>query len=231
MNPLTAPLTRSPLIARVAPFLLFLVLTMGQVWFGVTGAYWLYLVKTLLGAWMIWTVHPFIPEMRWKVSAEAVAVGLGVFVLWVGLDAFILKLGFPHSYPKLQLSGPPWNPHAAFGHGTALAWLFIAVRIVGSSLVVPALEEDFFRSFLHRYVIKPDFLSVPLGVFNLRAFLITSVLFGFEHTQWLAGILCGFAYQGLVCWKKRLGDALTAHAITNALLGIWVVWKGAWQFW
>ena len=97
--------------------------------------------------------------------------------------------------------------------------------------MVPALEEVFFRSFVYRYVIKADFLSVPLGVFSLRAFLITSVLFGFEHTQWLAGILCGFAYQGLVCWKKRLGDAMTAHAITNGLLGLWVVWKDAWQFW
>jgi hypothetical protein len=24
---------------------------------------------------------------------------------------------------------------------------------------------------------------------------------------------------------------MTAHAITNFLLGLWVVWKGAWSFW
>ena len=60
---------------------------------------------------------------------------------------------------------------------------------------------------------------------------MTSVVFGLEHREWLAGILCGFAYQGLVCWKNRLGDAITAHAITNALLGGWVVWRGAWHFW
>ena len=40
-----------------------------------------------------------------------------------------------------------------------------------------------------------------------------------------------FAYQGLVCWKKRLGDAITAHAITNFLLALWVVGRGAWKFW
>ena len=62
--------------------------------------------------------------------------------------------------------------------------------------------------------------------------LITSIAFGLVHPQqWLAGILCGFAYQGLVCWKKRLGDAMTAHAITNLLLGLWVIWKNAWNFW
>ena len=43
--------------------------------------------------------------------------------------------------------------------------------------------------------------------------------------------MCAFAYQGLVCRKKRLGDAITAHAITNALLGYWVIARDQWQFW
>src|SRR5204863_341892 len=163
-----------------------------------------------LGAWMIWMVYPVVTEMRWKLSVEAIAVGIGVFVMWVGLDDLLIRLGLAHSYPKPQLSGPAWNPPATFGPGSALACFFILVRLLGSALVVPALEEVFFRSFLYRYVIKPNFLAVPLGLFNLRAFLITSVIFGFEHTQWLAGILCGFAYQGLVCRKNRLGDAMTA---------------------
>jgi CAAX prenyl protease-like protein len=101
----------------------------------------------------------------------------------------------------------------------------------GSTIVVPPLEEVFYRSFLYRYIIKVDFQAVPVGAFHWMAFGVTSVFFGVSHYEWLAGILCGFAYQGLVCWKKRLGDAMTAHAITNLLLGIWVVWKGAWNFW
>jgi len=105
------------------------------------------------------------------------------------------------------------------------------VRIAGSASIVPLLEEVFFRSFLYRYLAKPDFLSVRLGTFAWRPFLITSLIFGFEHREWLAGVLCGFAYQGLVSWKERLGDAIMAHGITNFLLGVWVVWQGAWQFW
>jgi CAAX prenyl protease-like protein len=70
-----------------------------------------------------------------------------------------------------------------------------------------------------------------LGEFRWLSFLITSAIFGFAHHEWLAGILCGLPYQGLVCRKKRLGDAMTAHAITNFLLGIWIIWKGAWHFW
>jgi CAAX prenyl protease-like protein len=115
--------------------------------------------------------------------------------------------------------------------GSARAWLFIGVSMLGSALVVPPLEEVFYRSFVYRYLTRSDFLAVPVGTYAWVLFVVTSVVFGFEHYQWLAGILCGFAYQGLVCWKKRLGDAMTAHAITNFLLGVWVIEKGAWGFW
>ena len=231
MNSLITALRRTPLAARVAPFVIFLVITFAQDWFGATGRYWLYLTKTLLGAWMLWAVWPVVAEMRWKLSWQAVVVGVGVFVMWVGLDDLLVKLGLPNSYPKLKVSGAAWNPNETFGAGSALAWFFIVVRITGASLVVPMLEEVFFRSFLYRYITKVDFLSVSLGSFVMRSFLITSLMFGLEHGEWLAGLLCGVAYQGLVCRMNRLGDAIVAHGITNFLLGLWVVSRGAWQFW
>ena len=123
------------------------------------------------------------------------------------------------------------NPNAAFGAGSALAWLFVIVRILGSTFIVPPLEEIFYRSFLYRYIAKPDFQSVPLNKFLPIPFLATAAVFGFSHNEWLAGILCGAAFQWLVLRKNRLGDAMTAHAVTNFLLGVWVVWKGAWNFW
>ena len=82
-----------------------------------------------------------------------------------------------------------------------------------------------------RWIAKPQFESVPLGAFAWMPFLVTSAVFGLVHREWLAGILCGAAFQWLVLRKQRLGDAMTAHAITNLLLGAWVVWKDAWNFW
>src|SRR5205823_14383961 len=113
-------------------------------------------------------------------------------------------------------------PLASFGQGTVLAWLFVGVRLAGATLVVPALEEVFFRSLVYRSLVSKNFLQVELGHFAWMPFLVSSLLFGSEHHEWLAGVLCGFAFQGLVCWKNRLGDAMTAHAITNFLLGVWV---------
>ena len=221
MQFLKKSLGTSPLMARVAPFVIFLALTFCQGQFGAASAYWFYFAKTLVAVWLIWEMRPLVPEMRWAVSWEAVIVGVGVCVMWVGLDRF---------YPQFK-TGVIWNPHLQFGENSGLAWLMIAIRTLGSTFVVPPLEEVFYRSFLYRYLAKPDFLSVPLNRFLPVPFFVTAAIFGLSHYQWLAGILCGLAYQWLVWRKNRLGDAMTAHAITNFLLSLWVVWRGAWQFW
>ena len=226
MDFLRKKFTASPDYARIAPFVIFVVLTaaQGQLGLGEASRYWLYLVKTLVGAWVIWQMRPFVEEMRWKLSWEAVVVGIAIFAVWIGLDGL---------YPRLsKLDEGGWNPNTQFGQGSGAAWFYVVVRIAGSSIVVPPLEEVFYRSFLYRYFVNTNFRAMPLGQFHGLSFVVTSAIFGFMHPdRWLAGILCGLAYQWLVIRKNRLGDAMTAHAITNFLLGIWVVWKGAWNFW
>jgi len=211
----------SPVYARVAPFVIFLVLTSAPDFLGAGTRFWFYAAKTLAGAWLVWEMRPFVPEMRWAASWEAVVVGIAVFAMWVGIDGF---------YPQSKMTGPLWNPFAEFGTNPPLAWLMMSIRILGMTFVVPPLEEVFYRSFLYRYFVRINFLEMPLNRFHPTSFLVTAVIFGASHHQWLAGILCGFAYQWLPLRKNRLGDAMTAHAITNLLLGIWVVWRGAWQF-
>ncbi len=235
MNLRTSKLSSSPLAARVVPFLIFLTLTFSQGYFGEAGRYWIYVAKSLVGAWLLWIVWPIVKEMRWRLSWEALFVGVAVFALWVGLDSFVpnqqelwVKLGLSKASDAVA---PAWNPFQQFGAGSTLGWCFVVARIIGSSVVVPPLEEVFYRSFLYRWIAKPDFMSVRMGVFVPKSFLLTAVIFGLAHNEWLAGIFCAAAYQGLVCWKQRLGDAMTAHAITNFLLGVWVVGRGAWNFW
>ena len=191
--------------------------------FGEGSAYWLYGVKMLLVSPLLAFVWPHVKELRWRFSPEAVIAGILVFALWVGLD--------PH-YPKWSdAPESPWNPFTYFESSTGIAWIIVVLRILGTTLLVPPVEEAFYRSFLYRYLTKSDFLSMPLGKFDLRSFIIVSAVFGIAHFEWLPGILCGLTYQWLVIRKQRLGDAMTAHAITNLLLGLWVVWKGQWQFW
>ena len=225
MNLLRKKLAVSPIYPRVLPYILIVTATFFQDSFGETARYWIYFAKMILGAWCIWEMRAFVPEMRWAVSWEAVLVGVLICGIWVGLDPF---------YPKFELlfkAGNPWNPFKCFGEGSAAGWFFFWMRTLGSAIIVPPLEEVFFRSFLYRYVVSEKFDAVAMNRFHLKAFVITALLFGFSHFQWLAGVLCGMAYQWLVIRKNRLGDAMFAHAVTNFLLGLWILWRGDWHFW
>jgi uncharacterized protein len=222
MEPLRKLLRQSPIHARVAPFVIFAALSV-QGLFGEEGRYWLYIAKAFVGVWLVWQMRSLVSEMRWAWSWEAVTVGIAIFAIWVGLDGH---------YPRLSDPGEGASPFKHFGAGAPLAWLYIVVHIACMTVVVPPLEEVFYRSFLYRAMVKMDFLAMPLNCFHGLSFVVTSAMFGISHPdRWLAGILCGLAYQWLVVRKNRLGDAMTAHAITNFLLGVYIVWKGAWSFW
>lgn len=227
MNLLREKFQGSPIYARFAPFFIFCVITAAGA-IGGDWKFWFYALKVFVGAWLILEMRPFVAEMRWAISWEAIVVGVAVFALWVGLDPYYPMNHILFSDTKESL----WNPFERFGQDSVLGWTLMSLRIAGMTFVVPPLEEVFYRSFLYRYFVRINFLEMPLNRFHPTSFIVTSVLFGFVHYEWLAGILCGMAYQWLVIRKNRLGDAMTAHAITNCLLGVWVVWKGgpAWKF-
>jgi uncharacterized protein len=212
----------NPVLARTVPFVIFVVLTYCQGKLGPASAYWFYLAKTLVGLWLVYEMWPYASEVRWAVSWEAIVVGIAVVVMWVGIDPY---------YPKLMKGGSTGNPADVFGPNSPLVWFFNIVHILGMTLVVPPIEEAFYRSFLYRYIASQNFLAVPLNRFQPLPFFATIAVFGLTHNEWLAGILCGAAYQWLVIRKNRLGDAMTAHAITNLLLGIYIVLYGQWHFW
>jgi CAAX prenyl protease-like protein len=221
-------MAESPEYARIAPFLIFVIITAAGSLLGHDWKYWLYALKVFVGIWLVWEMRNVVFEMRLAFSWEAVVVGVGIFVIWVGADPYYPKIGLLFKYTEESI----WNPFKRFGNDSILAWALICIRIFGMTIVVPPLEEVFYRSFAYRYLIKYDFQKVPLNQFDGIAFTMVPVVFGLMHPQWLAGIICGVAYQWLVLRKNRLGDAMTAHAITNFLLGAYVVWKGgeAWNF-
>ena len=217
-------------MTRVLPFILFLILTTCQGRFGLASHFWFYAVKTLIGIGLIAWMWSQVKEMRWRMSWEACCVGLACFLIWVGLDGVIPRLGALLG-DAAEEKPWQWNPFEFFTDHPALAWTFVGIRILGSTLIVPPLEEVFYRSAVYRYWVAPNIESVPLNRVHFKAFLGTSILFGVVHQEWLAGIFCGAAFQWLVLRKGHLGDAMTAHAITNALLGLYVVWTNSWQFW
>src|SRR3954470_20896112 len=141
MNLLPTRVKASPVAVRVVPFILFLFLTAAQSWAGGAGQFWIYLLKTALGGWMIWEVRSFVPEMQWRWSLAAIGGGVAGFAVWVGLEHFLRGIGVNPAFAVIKSSGPAWNPKEFFGSHAPMAWFFIGVRILGSSVVVPPLEE------------------------------------------------------------------------------------------
>jgi CAAX prenyl protease-like protein len=103
--------------------------------------------------------------------------------------------------------------------------------LIGATLIIPVVEELFWRSFALRFLIKPDFKSVTLGQFTWFSFLVVSIAFGFEHHRWLPGIVAGMVYAGVLYRSRNLFSPIQAHATTNFLLGIYVIATKQWHFW
>jgi CAAX prenyl protease-like protein len=206
-----------PTVPYILPFVVFLLLTELARWLP-NGQLWLYPLKTVLAGLLLLWFRKTYSEITPGFSLLAFAVGILVFVLWIPLYGGYFLLGEPTIVNPYDLAG-----------GLALPW--IAVRLFGSSVVVPIMEELFWRSFLLRYLVNPDFRQVPLGTFTPSAFAISVALFGVEHNQWFAGMVAGALYTLLLARTKSLCSCIIAHAVTNFLLGLYVLITGHWQYW
>jgi hypothetical protein len=211
-------------VPYVAPFLVFIVLTVPAVYLP-GHAHLLYFFKTVsAGALLWWWREHYRPDIRPRISRAgylaSAAAGLLVLAAWILLEPI---------FPKLGQDGA-FDP---FDFGLPLFWVYIVIimRIAGSAVVVPVMEELFWRSFLMRYLIHPEFRKVPLGAFNWFSFLSVVLLFGLEHNRWIQGMVAGFVYGSLVIHQKSLRGAIFAHAVTNLGLGFYVGLTRSWIFW
>jgi hypothetical protein len=185
---------------------------------------WLYPVRIAVVLGALAYLWPAYQELRAPLcvkSTEALlvlVVGVVVYIAWVRMDWPWAMQGQPAGYNPLQ---------AGAGAGIVLA----GVRIFGAAVVVPIMEELFWRSFIIRYIVAPAYTTVRLGTFTPWSFGATVVLFGLEHHLWLAGMMAGVAYNLLLYQTRRLWPCILAHALTNLLLGIHVLVTGEWHWW
>lgn len=219
--------------ARIIPFAVygvFLVLSLGLEYFNLNQSLpfderWLYAVKTICVAaalaWL-WSHYQELHQARpsWQEGLLAVFVGLSVFVAWINLDVGWMMLGNPPAgYNPLDAATGRIDPTLA------------GFRLLGAVIVVPLMEELFWRSFVMRWVQTPDFLRLDPRRVGLRALLLSAILFGIEHHLWFAGVVAGLAYGWLYQRSANLWVPIVAHAVTNLALGIWVLVTAQWVFW
>jgi len=190
-----------------------------------TTLYYLYPLKAVVVAALLFHYRRAYTELNVKdlaripVTLAVVLSGLLVFVLWINMDWVFSPAATPQGFNPTLLPG------------TAVQLTLTAFRIFGAVLVVPLMEELFWRSFLIRYIDDHDFERVPVGHFSWPSFLITVVLFGLEHHFILAGMLAGILYSIVLYRTRSLAQCILAHAVTNLALALYVVSSGKWYFW
>ena len=180
---------------------------------------WLYGVATFVGAGLMWVVWDRIrAEMVGSPTVAGLACGVFVYVLWIALvpnDPERVSL-FEHAFESVA---PP----------VLVVW--IAIRVMGSSIVVPVLEELAFRGGLQRLILRAGEAHFGHAAATVVAVSLSSLAFGLMHADVLAASFAGLAYGALAAWRGRIGDAIVAHAVTNFLIAMHVLALGEWSYW
>ena len=210
------PKNISPALERAAPFAAFVVLLAAfPQWPLLRG-----LAAAALLA-LFWRHYTELRQSRLTLRQTLVAITVGavVFGLWIALD---------QPWARLGANRAGYEPLTA---GGGIDWARALPRLAILILVVPFMEEIFWRSFLLRWIDARDFLGLDARNVSRMALLVTSGLFAVEHSLWLAGLIAGLAYAGLYITTNNLRAPVLAHAVTNGILGLWILATGSWHLW
>jgi CAAX prenyl protease-like protein len=184
--------------------------------------YWIFPVQTLLCGVLVWRYWPQYGFARPRGMAFTAIIAVVVLLAWIAPQAFFGA--------KARLEG--FDPHV-FQSDPTLYWLNLSLRFVRLVIVVPFVEEIFWRGFLLRYLINEAFSDVPIGTFSWLSFGVVTVCVALAHnlTDFWPALLCGAAYNLVAYRTKSLASCVAAHAITNLLLGGYIMRTGQWGFW
>jgi len=214
------------ILARAAPFAFYIIIMMisGLMQDAGVDARWMYALRAGGTALLLIYLHKYYAELVWskRPTAQqlflAVLAGLVVFLLWISLNQDWMIVGSTSGY----------DPRTSDGE---LDIGMVAMRLAGAALVVPVMEELFWRSFIMRWLDLADFQTLAPARVTFKALLISSVVFAIEHTFWLAGLAAGLIYGALYIRTQNLWVSVIAHAVTNGVLGFWVLKTGHWHYW
>jgi len=224
----TANLTKEhPSVKYVAPFALFLFfLAIGsKVSLEST---WVAPLRVLILAIVCVICWPRELSIRPDRPIASIAIGALVFLLWVAPD--LVMPGY-RSQPLFS-NGIVGHAHSSLQSAEVRSSWLLGWRTIRAVIIVPIVEELFWRAWLMRWLIKSDFLRVPLGTYTPFSFWVTAILFASEHgPYWDVGLLAGVIYNWWMVRSKSVADCILMHAVTNGVLSAYVITTGQWQYW
>ena len=221
----------SPTRAHIAPFAVFMLFLAASQWIAGLGRgefvleypqYWVYPLQTVVCAIMLamgWRQY----RMAWpRLWGFTVAIAVLVLAIWLAPQELF------RAAPRLEGFDP-----TVFPPGSTLYRATVAFRFIRLAVIVPLVEEIFWRGFLLRYLVREDFENVPMGAFTAFSFIAVTLAFALEHTRpdWIPALFAGALFNAVALRTRSLSSCVLAHAVTNLLLGFYIMKTGQWGFW
>ncbi len=171
-----------------------------------------------------------------RFSLLAVPVGLVGGVLWILIcrmrieDQFLTLIGLGDW--AAWGDRPAFDPFGAFGEARWWMAAFLAVRLVGLTVIVPLIEEFFLRGFLMRFLLKADWWTIPLGTVTWGSGMIVIAYAVLSHpAEPIAAALWFTLITLLYARTRSLWDCVVAHGVTNGVLGVYILLWRDWTLW
>ncbi|MGR3760850.1 exosortase E/protease, VPEID-CTERM system [Roseobacteraceae bacterium NS-SX3] len=194
------PLSHDPVAARIVPFIAMMVSGI------IASAFWTdpeagYPLRCLFMAVALWWALPALKRLEWRITWTDLLAGAAVGVGWL-------------------LTAPDAAPAEA-AVPASLTWILF--RVLGTTLLVPLIEELFFRGYVLARLDGDTVLR------RLAALAISSALFGLLHGRFAAGVLAGAVFGILMLRSGRVSGPVAAHALANAVIAAWAAITSNWQ--
>lgn len=168
-----------------------------------------YPLRTLIMLAAVAYFWPILRQIDWRPDLTAIGAGAVVGLGWVLIQ------------PEASESGA--EIALALSETTAFwAAVWIGARVAGTVLLVPLIEELFFRGYVLARLDRGGLL------WRLAALGVSTALFAALHGRWLAAGLAGLIFGLLMLRRGKLADAIWAHAVANAVVAALALSRSDW---
>jgi exosortase E/protease (VPEID-CTERM system) len=209
--------TRNPTAAYLMPFLA--VLIAGTLAHAMSSGFEiLYPLRLFAGLAVLYGYRQGLKDLDYRCTWRGPLIGVAVFTVWMAAARYVLK---PAAMPVAlgELPGP-WRD----------GWM--VCRAAAAIVTVPIVEELAYRGFLLRRLLSAEFETLPFSAVRWPQLLLTALVFGAAHgSMWLPGAIAGVCYGAVVMRTGRIGESIAAHATTNGLIALCVIFGTQWQLW
>lgn len=246
-----ARLLTSPTAAHVMPLALFVVLNAlpdllriqnsELPWHVRAPEHWVYPLQTVLCTVVLVLFRRHYTFSPWRGLSLAFVLGVVGIACWIAPS--LLR---EHLMQSGEQPSPWWKwlgiTERTEGFDPMIAkdsslWFgaVVGFRFARMVLVVPFVEELFWRGFLMRYLLTEDgrFEKISFGTHAWKVFWIVTLAVMLIHRSedYLGAFVWGSLVYFVAVRTKSLGACVFMHAVGNLALGLYVMKTQQWGFW